>query len=246
MRNILKIAVLLFPFLLRGQTQGPLMEWYTYDGCLNCYQAQGHLADLLSDTSLHPKPVVLSFHVDYDENDGYVDSLSLSVFKERQRMYVRAGISEAIYTPQVIVNGQSVFSGSNRARLFREAQQMRTLELGLQLLPRYLNVDTVTMPHLVEVQVQWEVPQDVPACVLYLALCADEEVHIPQSGENKGKTLHSNNVVKVFQMADPKSTQAKLFQIPPSASAQQHTVVGFLQRLDTGAIIAARSIPVRP
>jgi hypothetical protein len=57
--------------------------------------------------------IALSEHVDYWNYIGWSDPFSSSVFSARQETYAQAFRSERIYTPQMIVDGQTEFVGSS-------------------------------------------------------------------------------------------------------------------------------------
>lgn len=235
------IALLLLCLLclsIGTRAQHTVLELFTYDGCHNCAQAAGNVDSLLKNRS--DGLILLSFHVDFDEHDGFVDSLSHPYFMARQQQYFQAGISEAIYTPQAVVNGRSVFSASNRARLFRETTR-DTLAT--------LRIDTLIKRNaggLQEVQMRCTLPPNYPASVLNFALCTAVDELVPQEGENKGKLLRSFRTVRSFVTLDPSKNTARAFTIPKERATERHWLVAFLQRTDTGAIVAAGQLEVKP
>lgn len=241
LKGIRDIGLLLMAVFCSGngiRAQHTVLELYTYDGCHNCAQASANIDSLLKNRS--EGLVLLSFHVDFDEHDGFVDSLSHPYFMARQQQYFQAGVSEAIYTPQAIVNGRSVFSASNKARLFRETANDTLSALRLDTMIQR-NADG-----LVELQLRCILPQSYPPAILNVALCTAFDEYIPQEGENKGRLLRSYRTVRSFVTLDPALRTARVFRVPKERARQNHVLIAFLQRTDNGAIIAAGQIPVNP
>ena len=116
------IVFVLISIVTNAQNHPVLVELFTYDGCSNCATSARNTKDLLppGDSLLKEQAVVITYHVDYDSNDDFADPFDDKRWQDRQKQYARFGISDGIYTPQVVINGKSAFSGSNRARLFRE------------------------------------------------------------------------------------------------------------------------------
>jgi hypothetical protein len=57
--------------------------------------------------------VAMGEHVDYWNSLGWQDRFSAPLFSARQQDYGRVFRIESVYTPQMVVNGQVEFSGSD-------------------------------------------------------------------------------------------------------------------------------------
>src|SRR5215831_12740927 len=96
-----------------------VVELFTSEGCSSCPPADDVLAQLQQTQSVAGAEVIaLSEHVDYWNYIGWSDPFSSAAFSERQEAYAQAFRQESVYTPQMIVDGQTEFNGSamNKAR----------------------------------------------------------------------------------------------------------------------------------
>src|SRR5262245_9190385 len=103
-----------------GDRSPVIVELFTSEACSSCPPANTVLAQLqqtqpVADAEL----IALSEHVDYWNYIGWTDPFSSSTFSARQETYAQAfGQQDRVYTPQMIVDGQTEFNGSamNKAR----------------------------------------------------------------------------------------------------------------------------------
>jgi hypothetical protein len=95
------------------------VELFTSEGCSICPPADALLARLprlLPDVDV----IQLSEHVDYWNNLGWQDRFSAPLFSMRQQDYGRMFRLESVYTPEMVVNGTTEFSGSDAQRAQQE------------------------------------------------------------------------------------------------------------------------------
>ncbi len=95
--------------------QAILVELFTSEGCSSCPPADIFLEQLQKQQPFaNVEIVALSEHVDYWNSLGWTDPFSSHDYTERQQKYSQSFHLDQVYTPQMVVNGQSEFLGSNR------------------------------------------------------------------------------------------------------------------------------------
>ena len=95
---------------------GPtVVELYQSQGCSSCPPANAILNALADRPDLLP----LSFAVTYWDQLGWTDSFARPAYTARQWEYAKAGGRGNVATPQFVVNGRRVVTGSDRDALVR-------------------------------------------------------------------------------------------------------------------------------
>jgi hypothetical protein len=111
-----------------------LVELFTSEGCSSCPPADAWLAKIPK--QFDPQKVVtLAWHVDYWDYLGWKDALAQAPFSARQRERVTASGSGNMYTPQLMVNGQTRFWHDQPEALIQQQlvnTQASTLQFNAQ------------------------------------------------------------------------------------------------------------------
>ncbi|MEO0514670.1 MAG: DUF1223 domain-containing protein [Planctomycetota bacterium] len=223
--------------------RGPfaVVELFTSEGCSSCPPAERLLNQINQDHGAEGERVfVLAFHVDYWNRLGWTDPFSDPAYAQRQREYAAAFNNRSIYTPQMVVNGQAEFVGSRAAEAHRQIRQTRQADrpadVGVGLKVRR-DADTQTL------HIDWQIDHVIDGTALQFAVVEDGLVTDVTRGENRGKTLEHDGVVRVFYTLQPEGTRG-FFTLnhPDDLQPKRAAVVAFLQDLNTMKIIGAHRV----
>ena len=222
-----------------GNTRVPvLLELFTSEGCSDCPPA-----DKLLETLDRTQPIsgaeliVLSEHVDYWNNGGWRDPFSSREFTDRQRNYASKFGLESVYTPQLVVDGETELVGS-RSGAARSAIEHALAEQksAINLSQPVRNGDRVT----VHVDLG---PTASKNAVVYVALADNQTRSQVARGENSGRLLTHVAVVRALASAGSVpagSSFAKDIALPiqQGVGANGLRVVAFVQDRANGHILA--------
>lgn len=172
-----------------------LVELFTSEGCLSCPPADKLLMTLAEEQPVRGALIVpLSQHVDY-WNSVWTDSFSSSVFTGRQMSYHRALKTDAVYTPQMVVDGRFQLVGSH-GELAQEviAKAARAPKVIIQLRHGQPRLDNKVL-----IQVDLEAAEKSVAggeSELWIAITEEGlETHVDR-GENAFRSLRHPPVVR--------------------------------------------------
>lgn len=216
-----------------GPQRTPLLELYTSEGCSSCPPADRWLSELAA--SSDPAQLnLLALHVDYWDSIGWRDRFGQAAFGDRQRDRATAVGKPQVYTPQVMAGarvdvpwrsatGVAGVIASARARPAPVALSLKVKPLGPML----------------RVELAATTAAGVPAGgQLYLALTQDGLVSAVKTGENAGKQLHHDRVVRGLWgpwPLDARGAQRLVDVTPPGgAPRDQLRFVAFVQNRSDG------------
>ena len=196
-----------------------IVELFTSEGCSSCPSADEAVTVLSKD---YPAQVfVLGFHVDYWNYLGWKDQFSNEAWSARQEAYARSFALNSIYTPQVVVNGQYQFTGSDKIRLYNTVGKElanrlpSAVKLRAKANGQYIRVEYTTTG----AEKSW----------LHFALVQLQASSSVQRGENRGKQLHHINVVRDFITSESVSGFVNL-HLPEGSTPAGFSVIGFIQQ----------------
>jgi len=233
--------------LLAGTTRnGTLVELFTSQGCSSCPPAE-----LLFNSidSISPDAIPLAFHVDYWDKIGWKDPFSSAEWTARQNIYAaRLGLP-LIYTPQVIVAGKEEFVGSHRSKLERALLEKRepVAILTIEIIDKSdLNRDSSIDANL-KIEPRGNA---VGEQHLFVALAESGLITKVPRGENAGKTLEENHVVRrLSKIASisaegmrPTSERRFSISIDANRNRAKLSIIAFLQSPADLSIGAAAEI----
>lgn len=234
-------AALSTPFCLSAAeptTGFAVVELFTSEGCSSCPPADRLLKEL-AQKQQNSAVYCLGFHVDYWNRLGWRDRFSTAAATQRQQFYARHFENEQIYTPQMIVNGATEFVGSDRklasAAVARALQTKPTHSLSL-------NAKAPNDKREIAVHVRAE--KDTEGLVALVALVQRQAESRVTRGENEGRTLAHNGIVRDFRTFKlyGEGTGVGTLTLPADVEPKDVDVIGFLQNGETAAITAASKV----
>lgn len=229
---LLVVGALLALSFVKSDNPNPIVvELFTSQGCSSCPSADKLLGELSKDEHV----LALSFHVSYWNYLGWKDPYSSEQFTERQRTYAQKLRLNSIYTPQMIVNGTDEFVGSSRAKAEAAIKQATsTQEVQLQMTSNKENAIVVNYKLTGSTENEW----------LNIALVEKHVKNEVPQGENQGKVLEHDNVVRVFKTLEAKKSGSITITLPEKSNMQNAMVIAYIQRQNTFEITGAAKLPL--
>ncbi|MHA1157190.1 MAG: DUF1223 domain-containing protein [Alphaproteobacteria bacterium] len=186
-----------------GTQPRSVVELFTSQGCSSCPPADKLMGEFADREDI----LALSFNVDVWDWIGWKDTLASPANTERQRAYATAMGERSIYTPQVIVDGRTHMVGSDRDRIEQTLRQAEPLSVPIHLVA---TEDSVT------VSIGGAEQADMPNGVLWLVLYDRSVTVMIERGENTGRTLTYNNVVRKVRPVAMWKGKAMTIDVPKS------------------------------
>jgi hypothetical protein len=230
------LIFLLAATLASAERTPVIVELFTSEGCSSCPPADALLSRLARGTP-DIEVIPLSEHVDYWNYLGWQDRFSSPLFSARQQDYGRLFQVESVYTPQMVVNGQVEFSGSDGERAIREIQKAAQGPRATVA----VSISGDTMRLKVE-----KLPPATRAADIFLAITETDLENNVLRGENSGRQLRHTGVVRSLtsmghldmKKAAAYSAEAKL-NIRPEWRRENLRVVLFVQDRGSRKILGA-------
>ena len=216
----------------------PLLELYTSEGCSSCPPADKWLSSIEAD-NVTP----LAFHVDYWDYIGWKDKFSKAEYSDRQRKGAAFAGAGFVYTPQFVMNGRD-FKGWDNSRL-NEAitkNQKNPSRANLSLnASTQANGDITLQATANAVQVS-----DSKNVDIFVAIYENQLVSQVNAGENNGRTLQHDYVVRHFFGAyqlNAQNTFNKQFHLTSEWKSKSAGAVIFVQDMRNGDILQSLALP---
>ena len=228
-------------------TPAVLVELFTSEGCSTCPPADKLLADFDQAQLIEGAQVIaLSEHVDYWNQLGWKDPFSSAEFSQRQTDYALALSMKDIYTPQMIVDGQTAFVGSNldaARQAIAKAARSPKADVNLTL-------KTAT-PKAIKLTVQIDNVPDVAqgdSADVMLAITESGLLSQVLRGENSGrKLMHAAVTRKLIRIG---TIKGKAFSTEPAIDLartwkrQNMKAVAFVQERASRRVLGAAAIKI--
>jgi len=226
-----------------------LVELFTSEGCSSCPPADRLFEQMLASEPVSGALIVgLGEHVDYWDRLGWKDRFSSSLFTSRQQLYADRLKLDSVYTPQMVVDGQAAFVGSDAAAARRAIAAAGERPHGRLTM-------TIGRAERDAVAVSIGVGDLPPVSTGDRAdvLVAVTEDHLRtdvKRGENQGRTMTHAVVVRDLRTAGAAAAGATTpldLTLAGEWRREALTIVGFVQERRTRRILATgtASLPER-
>ncbi len=214
---------------MQGATAPVVIELFTSQSCSSCPPAD----KLLGELSQNPNIITLGFHVTYWDHLNWKDTLGREFATQRQNNYSAFRRADRVYTPQMVVNGNEEFVGSNPGKLSAALKTAKPIK-------------TITIDKIADNVIKLNLPSmkgdgNLNYTLRVFGVKSNSHVQI-QRGENRGKDVIYHNAVLSEQNlgAWMGAAEEKIVSIPPKTDID-HLVI-LAQIGGFGPIVAAGKI----
>ncbi len=208
-----------------GDARTHLIELYTSEGCSSCPPAEQWLRSLRGKTDL----VALEYHVDYWDTRDFHDPYADARHSVRQRAFARAH-NVNVVTPQVVLDGQAWKNWPKGTP--PEPLQVRAAPLALDA-----TIDATTL------RVRATITGAGHERVV-LALTQDGLSNQVNAGENRGKRLVHDDVVRAFAGPFAATPFEAELPLPTDAQASSLRLVAFVQDARDDRVLDVVPLPL--
>lgn len=227
-------------YISSGDTKNAVIELYTSEGCSSCPPAEAWLSQT-GRLEQYPEAelIPLAFYVDYWDYLGWKDPYAHPDYSMRQKMHQINGGIRSLYTPQLILNAKELRPARTLPTRFA---QERSSKASLQLDLRVTTQADSLQVNLKSLPLKANLSNDDG---LYFAVTENNIVSSINAGENHGRTLTHDYVVREFIGPlkidiTQDSIVDQLIKINPDWNLDEIAVVAFVQTMKGEILQAVR------
>ena len=223
-----------------------LVELFTSEGCSDCPPADALLERLdRSQPVRGVELIALSEHVDYWNDIGWRDPYSLHEYSERQGAYAGHFRIGSVYTPQMVVDGQFEFVGSDeRGAIAAIEDAAKTAKVPVSISSIHLEAGNVVNLHVDAGQLPSSSAAS-SADVLIATADESDESHVSR-GENAGRTLKHIAVLRTLTRVGTVDQSGEFSQDVRihinRGNAGNLRVIAIVQEAPIGRVLGAGSV----
>lgn len=229
-----------------------LVELFTSQGCSSCPPADELLSRLALEPPYKNKIIPLAFHVDYWDQLGWKDPFSHHHWTIRQQRYAQMFQSDSIYTPQMVVDGRYQWVGSDEEKV-RYMWDTALKEPDEAVLDVVVSASSENERHLI-INVYAKLNDDAikDGIELFTALYENGMDTVVPHGENSGKTLHEDFVVRQLFKESVTFINGNVYEksieldVDKEWDLAKMGTAAYLQRFGTRTILGVAHKPVIP
>ncbi|MEM1136709.1 MAG: DUF1223 domain-containing protein [Bacteroidota bacterium] len=214
-----------------------VVELFTSQGCSSCPPADRLLTEISQEAKRKGVNVFpLSFHVAYWNYLGWKDPFSKEIFSERQRNYAKS-LRSSVYTPQMVFNGKDECVGSKKGEVEKHVAKIlqKSGKANISIESEFINTQN-------GIKINYSIGDNIDKTLLNFALVERDLEIFVKRGENGGRNLKHDNVVKEFKTISLKNSVNRgvvVLPIPANLNLEKSAVIAYLQKIDTKEIYGA-------
>jgi hypothetical protein len=228
-----------------------LVELFTAEGCSSCPPADTLLEKMIEAQPASGAEIIgLGEHVDYWDRLGWKDRFSSAALTARQQKYAARPKGGDVYTPQMVVDGQEAFVGSDLSAARRAIERAVAAPHGVARITcevspaNILNV-TVAVSNLPSSE---RTSSSGDRADIIVAVTEDHLSTEVKRGENQGRTLSHAAVVRelrtVGEALGPSPAADIKIKMAPEWKAAHLKVVAFVQERGSRRVLATSAMAV--
>lgn len=198
-----------------------LLELYTSEGCSSCPPADAWLSTVRPGAAVVP----IAFHVDYWDSLGWKDRFAQPAFSQRQVAIARRTRTGA-YTPEIVLDGQEWRSWRRGAPTEGPVPATGRLRVRVAI-SSAIDVDWTGVAVTDDERQQF---------ATYVALVEDGLSSDVRRGENGGRVLRHDHVVRALAGPLGAASGKTRLAVPEDLVASRASVVAWLQDDRSGSI----------
>ncbi|HLX30037.1 MAG TPA: DUF1223 domain-containing protein [Casimicrobiaceae bacterium] len=225
-----------------GPLVTPLVELYTSEGCDSCPPAEAWLSARF-DKPRAASTIALEFHVDYWDGPTWRDRFAAPQYTARQYESMRANGASFVYTPQVLLQGHDFgqWHGGDALALDKAARTKAGATIAIDATPGERGL-------AVHARARIDERSAAEDAHLFVAYADSGLVSNVTGGENRGRKLVHDHVVRVFRDAGPARSDGNIdatFTLArPAERGMQPALVAFVERESNGDVLQALALPL--
>ena len=241
----------------RRATESPrravVLELFTSEGCSSCPPADALLARLEEQQPVTGIEIVaLEEHVDYWDQQGWIDPFASGQWTLRQQSYAAVLSDHGVYTPELVVDGRVGFVGSHEGdarRAIAAAQTQAAADIQLDL----AKSEKRDHPSFKVTMAPLQNSQSGDTVEIWLAITERGLHSAVTRGENAGEDLHHASIVRWLHKVgtvDRNATPAFSSQVEAKLDSNWNRAnlraVAFAQEKRSRHILGAATVRIEP